>query len=133
MVIDTSALMAILLEEWDAPRFAEAIQGDPVRLLSTVNLVECAMVTESRKGEPGGRELDRLMHRVGIVVVPFTPEHAEAARLAWRRFGKGNHPAGLNLCDCCAYALARTSGEPLLFKGDDFTQTDVQSALPVIE
>lgn len=84
------------------------------------------MVVEACNQEPGGRELDPLLHRSHIDVVPFTLEQAETA---WRRYGKGNHPAGLNFCDCCAYALARTSGEPLLFKGNDFSQTDVSAAL----
>ncbi len=129
MVIDTSAVIAILQDELDAPAYAEAIRDAPLRLLSSVNLVEAAMVIEARNQEPGGRELDLLLHRSHIDVVPFTLEQAETARAAWRRYGKGNHPAGLNFCDCCAYALARTSGEPLLFKGNDFSQTDVASAL----
>jgi ribonuclease VapC len=73
----------------------------------------------------GGRELDLLLHRARIDVVPFTPEQADLARDAWRRWGKGRHPAGLNFGDCFAYALSRSSGEPLLFKGEDFGKTDV--------
>lgn len=88
------------------------------------------MVIEARNREPGGRELDLFLHRARIDVVAFTPDHAEAARIAWRRYGKGNHAAALNFCDCCSYALSKISGEPLLFKGDDFAKTDVVSALP---
>ncbi len=125
MVIDTSALVAILLDEPEQELFAAAIAADPVRLVSAACVLETALVIESRRGESGGRELDLLLHRVKATVVPFSDEHAEVARGAWRRFGKGRHPAGLNLCDCCAYALSSVSGEPLLFKGDDFAQTDV--------
>ena len=130
MVIDTSALVAVLLREPEREAFLGALEADPVRLLSSVSILEAAMVLEARKHEPGGRELDLFLHRSHIDVVPFTLEQAETARTAWRRYGKGNHPAALNFCDCCAYALSRTSGEPLLFKGDDFAKTDVVSALP---
>ncbi len=87
------------------------------------------MVLESRKRQAGGRELDLFLHHAKISVVPLTEEHFEIARQAWRKYGKGNHAAGLNLADCCAYALAKTSGEPLLFKGDDFRKTDIAPAL----
>jgi len=86
-------------------------------------------VIESKKGESGGRELDLLFHKVGIEIVPVNEEQFELARQAWRDSGKGRHPAGLNMGDCCSYALSKYSGEPLLFKGDDFSKTDVQSAL----
>jgi hypothetical protein len=78
----------------------------------------------------GGRELDLLLHKAQVVIVPLDSDHVEEARAAWRNFGKGNHPAGLNFCDCCAYALSRISGEPLLFKGRDFAQTNVGKAIP---
>src|SRR6266566_10108826 len=129
MILDTSAIMAILLGESDRDLFAAAIAADPVRLMSSVNVLEAALVIEARKGEPGGREFDLMLHRAKIGVVPFTPEHVEEARKAWRRYGKGNHPAGLNFCDCCGYALSRVSGDALLFKGNDFTRTDVVSAI----
>ncbi len=125
MVIDTSALIAVLLGEAEAERLARAIAADPRRLMSAFTLLETSIVIEARKGEPGGRELDLLLHRAAVDVVPLIPEHGEAARQAWRRFGRGRHPAGLNLGDCCAYALAQHAGEPLLFKGDDFSQTDI--------
>ncbi len=124
MVIDSSALLAILFKEPERLEFIEAIASDPVRLLSVVNALEAALVVETRKGEAGGRELDLLLHRSKIEGVAFQPEHAEAARAAWRKYGKGRHPAGLNLGDCCAYALSKISGEPLLFKGEDFKKTD---------
>jgi len=130
MVIDTSALMAILLREPEREPFLSALEADPARLMSAVSLLEAAMVAESRKTPTGGREFDLFLYRSNITIVPFTPEQAEVARAAWRRYGKGNHPAALNFCDCCAYALSRTSGEPLLFKGDDFAKTDVRAAVP---
>jgi ribonuclease VapC len=129
MVIDSSAVLAILLVEPERDRFRQAISADPVRLISSVNALEASMVIESRKGKAGGRELDLLFYRSGVEVVPSTAEHVEVAREAWRRFGKGNHPARLNIGDCFAYALSQVSGEPLLFKGDDFSRTDVRSAL----
>ena len=96
--------------------------------MSVVALLEAAMVVESRGGAAAGRELDMLLEKSAVELVPVTPEHANAARHAWRRFGKGNHPAALNFGDCFAYALAKTAGEPLLFKGEDFAQTDIEAA-----
>jgi ribonuclease VapC len=125
MVIDTSAVIAILLEEAESDQFIEAISSDPIRLMSAVNALETAIVIEARKGPSGGREFDLLVHKAQIAIVPLLPDHVEEARSGWRNFGKGNHPAGLNFCDCCAYALSRISGEPLLFKGSDFAQTNV--------
>ncbi len=127
MVIDTSAVMAILLGEPEAEPFAVAIEVDPTRLISAVTAFESALVIETRKGPAGGREYDLLMHRERIEVVPFTAEKLDVARYAWRRFGKGRHAAGLNFGDCFSYTLASTSGEPLLFKGDDFGLTDVRT------
>lgn len=129
MVIDTSAILAVLFQEPDAHAFAEAIKSDPVRLLSAVAALEGALISESRLGPSGGREFDLFLHRGHIDVVPFTADQAETARSAWRKFGKGRHPAALNLCDCCSYALAKTSGEALLFKGQDFSRTDVTPVL----
>jgi ribonuclease VapC len=126
MVIDTSALIAILGYEAEAPQFAEAIQSDPVRLISAASLLECAIVIEARYGQAGGDKLDQLLYVAQIQVEPVTAEQVAAARLAFRTYGKGRHPAALNFGDCFAYALAKISEEPLLFKGDDFSQTDIQ-------
>lgn len=125
MVLDTSALMAILGLEPEAERLAVAIEADPIRLVSAATLIEVGVVVEARYGADGGRELDLLVAKAGIHVEALTHEHARVAREAWRRFGKGRHAASLNLGDCFSYALAKVSGEPLLFKGTDFTQTDV--------
>jgi ribonuclease VapC len=125
MVIDTSALLALLLDEPEAEQFRTAVEDDPTRLISAATLLETALVIESRKGEAGGRELDLLVHKADVVVVPVDQTHVDEARRAWRRYGKGHHPAGLNFGDAFAYALARASGEPLLFKGGDFARTDI--------
>lgn len=125
MVVDTSALLAVLFREPEAYRIARSIASDPRRLASAFTVLETAIVVEARKGEPGGRELDLLLHKMDLESVPLTASHVEVARDAWRKFGRGKHPANLNIGDCCAYALARVSGEPLLFKGDDFVRTDV--------
>ena len=93
--------------------------------MSTASYLEAAIVIETRFGEPGGRELDLWLHRAGVDVVAVDSDQAEAARVAHRRFGRGRHPAGLNYGDCFAYALAKISGEPLLFIGDDFANTDI--------
>ena len=125
MVLDTSALVALLLDEPEAEEFRAAVEEDTTRLVSAATLLETALIIEARKGEPGGRELDALIHKAEIVVVAVDAEHVFEARRAYRRFGKGRHAAGLNFGDVFAYALARTSGEPLLFKGDDFAKTDI--------
>ena len=125
MVLDTSALLALLLDEPEAEAFRAAVEDDPTRLVSAATLLETALVIEARKGEPGGRELDLLIHKADVVVVPVDTEHVARARKAYRRYGKGRHEAGLNFGDVFAYALARASGESLLFKGDDFSKTDV--------
>ena len=125
MVLDSSALLAVLLNEPEAPAFRLALEADPVRLLSAANLVETAIVIEARVGEAGGRELDLLIHKAAIEVVAVDAGQADLARQAYRQFGKGRHLGGLNYGDCFAYALAQSAGEPLLFKGDDFSKTDV--------
>ena len=104
-----------------------AIQSSASRLLSAANFLEASIVIESCKGEAGGRELDLMLYRAAIEVVPVDQDQVEVARLAWRRFGKGRHPAGLNYGDCFAYALAKTRRLPLLFWGDDFSQTDIEA------
>jgi ribonuclease VapC len=128
MVIDTSALVAILLDEPERRGFNEKIETDPMRLMSAVSFVEAALVIEARLGEAGGRELDLLLHRAAVEVVPVDIDQAEIARRAFRRYGRGRHPAGLNFGDCFAYALVKSTGEPLLFKGNDFGRTDIVAA-----
>jgi ribonuclease VapC len=129
MVIDTSAIIAYLEGEPAAARIAAAFADAPQLLISSVTVVEAGIVAEARRGEPAGRELDLLLHRLNVKVVPVAAEHAELARAAWRRYGKGRHPAGLNFGDCFAYSLAAERDEPLLFVGGDFSQTDIRSAL----
>ena len=126
MVINTSALIAMRLQKPEAGDYVLAIRKDSVRLLSAISALEAAVVIESRKGPTGGRDLDLLLHRSETEIVPFNVEQFEIARSAYRQYGKGHHPAALNLGDCCAYALAKVSGEPLLAKGDDFRGTDVR-------
>lgn len=125
MVLDTSVLIALLGNEEEAPALEEALEKDPIRLLSAGSLVETMIVVEGRWGEPGSRELDLLLHKVSIEVVSFDRDQAQVARGAFRRFGKGRHPASLNFGDCFSYALSKISGEPLLFVGQDFSQTDL--------
>jgi len=125
VVVDTSALIALLGMEADAARVAAALESEATRLISAAAVVETGLVIESRYGAQGGRELDLLIAKAELSIQPVTAEQAEVAREAWRRYGKGRHPAGLNFGDCFSYALARTSGEPLLFKGDDFIHTDI--------
>jgi ribonuclease VapC len=127
MVIDTSALLAILNNEPAAVAFEAAVETDPSRLMSVGTYLETATVVESRKGEAGGGELDLWLHRAEVELVPVDVEHADLARSAYRRYGKGRHPAGLNYGDCFAYALANSSAEPLLFKGEDFSHTELAS------
>lgn len=125
MVIDSSALVAILQKEPERDHLIARIDADPVRLLSVVSLVETASVIEARFGYEGGRDLDRLVAQSSIEIVPVDEDQGTMAREAYRRFGKGRHPARLNLGDCFAYALAKTTGESLLFKGTDFALTDI--------
>jgi ribonuclease VapC len=127
VVIDSSALIAVLCMEPDAARIAQAIESDPVRLLSAATLVESSIALETKLGDAAARELDLLLVRAHVTIEPVTSEQAELARQAWRRFGRGRHPAKLNYGDCFSYALSRASGEPLLFKGNDFGSTDVMA------
>ncbi len=128
MVLDSSALIAILLDEPDRRRFTEAIEADPRRLVSAATLLESAIVIEARRGEAGGRELDLLIHRASVACMAVDAEQVHVARAAWRRYGKGRHRAGLNFGDCFSYALAAVSGEPLLYRGEDFSLTDITPA-----
>lgn len=128
MVIDASAIVAIAFNEPEAKSFRERVADDPVRLISAATVFEASMVIETRLGEAGGGDLDLWLHKADVEIVSVTAEHADQARRAWRRYGKGRHPAGLNFGDCFSYALAALSGEPLLFKGNDFSQTDIKAA-----
>lgn len=126
MVIDTSALLAILLGEPERAHFLKLTSESGIRLLSAANALETAIVVESRRGEAAGREFDLFLHRTKIEIVAVDGEQVSIARYAWRKFGKGRHPASLNFGDCFAYALTKTSNEPLLAKGGDFSRTDLQ-------
>lgn len=130
MVIDSSAVLAILLGEEDAAFYATAIEESADPEISTVSALEVALVIGARKREAGLAALDRFMERGRIRVVAFDAEQSRIARPAWWRYGKGRHAAGLNLGDCCSYALAKASGQILLYKGDDFRQTDLRGIGP---
>ncbi|MBT9585303.1 type II toxin-antitoxin system VapC family toxin [bacterium] len=129
MVIDTSALLALLFHEPDWKEFAVAIDEDPIRLVSSVSVFEASMVAVARLGPDGIDELDLLLARIEIEKRPFQSLDLPHVRDAYLRYGKGRHPASLNFADCFSYALARVSGEKLLFKGQDFAQTDIQPVL----
>jgi ribonuclease VapC len=130
MIVDSSALVAIVLGEPDANRFLDALVDSvgPVRVPATA-LVESGIVVEARQGQDAGRDLTLLLEAVGAQVEPFDRAQAVAALTAWRRFGKGRHAARLNLGDCFSYALAKVTGEALLSKGTDFDQTDLSLVL----
>ncbi len=130
MVIDTSAVVAILFGEPDQRRYDEAIEAAQTRLISAVTRVELAFVIEGRKGEAGREHLETFFRLTGAEVVAVTPQHAEIAIGAFRRYGKGRHRAWLNIGDCFSYALAVATDHPLLFKGNDFIHTDLRPALP---
>jgi ribonuclease VapC len=131
MVIDSSAILAILLGEPEAELLARAIAADGRRLVSVVSVLESAIVIETRKGPGGAQALDQFLLRSRAETTAMNAEQLEIARGANSRFGKGRHTARLNLGDCCSYALARYSDEPLLFKGGDFAATDI-AAVPVL-
>jgi ribonuclease VapC len=125
MVVDSSALVAILRKEPEAARFTRAILRDSVRLISAANLLEAGIVIDNKAGLSAGRRLDLFVERARIGIEPVTEAQARIARQAYVDYGRGNHPAALNFGDCFAYALAKATGEPLLFKGHDFAQTDI--------
>ncbi len=129
MVIDTSALVAVLFGEADAARYEAAMVRADRRLISAATRVELSCVVEGRKGEAGRVDLEAFLTLLDPEIVALTSPQAELAIEAFRRFGKGRHRAGLNIGDCFAYALARHADKPLLFKGDDFGHTDIGSAL----
>ena len=128
MIVDTSAIISILFDEDEADHFDEAIVNAPHCQMSVVSFLETVMVLEGRRGDPAGDQLDAYLEAAAIELAAVTVEQAQIARSAWRRFGKGNHPAGLNFGDCFAYALAESTGESLLFKGRDFALTDIEAA-----
>lgn len=125
MMIDSSVLIAILENEPEAERLIEAITHDSVRLISAVSMVETSIVILNRRGEAGLAELDSFLQAAGIETIAVTPEQANFARQAYERYGKGRHPAKLNFGDCFSYAAAIAHNEPLLFKGNDFSETDI--------
>lgn len=125
MIIDTSALLAILYQESDALHFVEAIVSAEVSRMSAANFLEAAINIDSIGDAEASRQLDTFIRRAEIQIEAVTHEQAQIARQAYRDFGKGKHPAALNFGDCFAYALARFTGEPLLFKGNDFAKTDI--------
>jgi ribonuclease VapC len=129
MIVDTSALLAVLFDEPDAERYARAVaEADTAPFRRQLH--RGAIVVEAQTHASGRGQFDTLIRRAGIVIEPFTEEQAHIARQAYTDFGKGRHPAGLNFGDCFAYALAKATAEPLLFKGEDFTKTDITAALP---
>ncbi len=128
MVIDTSALLAILQDEPERRSFNEAIEAAEPLVMSVANYVEASIVIESRHGAEGLRELDRFIDCAGIDLAGVDAEQGRVARDAFSRFGKGRHPAALNFGDCFAYALARMLAQPLLYKGDDFSKTDLPTS-----
>jgi ribonuclease VapC len=127
MVIDSSALLAILFGEPEKRRFNQLIEAHAVRLMSAASYLESAIIIDDRLGYEGGRDFKLFLAEADIAIEPVTLEQAEVAREAYRRFGRGNHAAALNFGDCFAYALAKATGEPLLFKGNDFSQTDIET------
>jgi ribonuclease VapC len=129
MVVDTSALVAIFLLEPEAEQFAHAIIEAPRVVISAANLLEAGIILDGRIGHQDSSELDEFLVNVGLEVEPVTVNQVQVARHAYRTYGRGNHPAGLNFGDCFAYALAKTTRLPLLFKGNDFTQTDITPRL----
>jgi ribonuclease VapC len=129
MIIDTSAIIAILFNEADARIYAEAIGNSENCRISASTFGETAIVIEAQTKNGGSQQFDVFIRRAGIRVEPVTLEQAHIARQAYSDFGKGRHLAGLNFGDCYSYALAKASGEPLLFKGEDFRRTDIGSAL----
>ena len=130
MVVDTSALVAMLLREPDADQLARCLADTSVRLMSVVTRVELSFVMEGRNREAGRHDLERLLRDVRIELASVTPQQAEIAIEAFRQYGKGRHRAALNIGDCFSYALAKTTRQPLLYKGSDFARTDVEPALP---
>ena len=128
MILDTSALAAILFGEPEAQRYTQIIHDADRCSMSVANLVELFMAVEGQIGLGAGRQCELFINRAGILIEPVTLAHGNVARQAFLDYGKGRHSAGLNFGDCFAYALARTTGEPLLFKGNHFRKTDIAIA-----
>jgi ribonuclease VapC len=128
MILDTSALIAILYREPEAETFVQRIHAAETCRMSVATWLELAIVVEHQLGPEGTRQAETFLRRAGIVIEPLTVEQGELARQGFLDFGKGRHKAGLNYGDCFAYALAKARGEPLLFKGNDFSQTDIPAA-----
>jgi ribonuclease VapC len=126
VILDTSAVVAVLRAESDAPKFAQAIESTAIRRVSAVNYVEASIVIDSGRDAVASRRFDDFFRVSRIAIETVTPSQAEIARQAYRDFGKGRHKAGLNFGDCFAYALAKEMDEPLLFKGNDFRHTDIE-------
>jgi len=125
MVIDTSAMLAIFLGEPERQTFLQTIESAETRLISAATVLETGIVLEAKRGEAAGREFDLFLVRAGFEIVAVDGEQLEIARSAWRKYGKGRHPAQLNFGDCFSYALAKSLSEPLLAKGSDFASTDI--------
>lgn len=128
MILDTSALVAIFYNEPERGEFLKKISECPRCRMSVANFLELSMVVEHQLGPDASRQVDSFFRRAGIALEPVTLDQGYLARQAFLDFGKGRHPAGLNFGDCFAYALARITNEPLLYKGEDFAQTDLSSA-----
>ena len=129
MIVDSSAVLAIILNESDAQRYKIALAAAESRHIPSPNWLEVALVIESRADEKLRDGLESLFAAFDVTIAPFLPRHAVEARRAWQRFGRGRHPAKLNYGDCMAYAFAKAEGRPLLFKGNDFALTDIEPAL----
>ncbi len=127
MILDTSAVIAILAGEADAAHYAQLIEADPTPRIGAPALLEASMVLTRWFGDAAGAALDAFVREAEVEIVAFDLPQLRAAQAAYRRFGKGRHPAGLNFGDCMSYALARACDEALLFKGNDFAQTDIES------
>ncbi len=128
MIVDSSAILAIAFQEPEAVRFVSAIVDAPIRHMSSVNWLETMMVIESRAGLLAADDTLLILAQLEVETLAFDAAHMHEAHEAWRRYGKGRHPASLNLGDCCAYAASKIEGRPLLFKGNDFEKTDVEKA-----
>ena len=124
-------MVAILYREPEAVEFTQLIHDADICRISVSNHVELFMVVESQLGPEAGRQAEAFLRRAGVVIEPISLVHGEIARQAFRDFGKGRHPAGLNFGDCFAYALSKATGEPLLFKGSNFSRTDIKTAYPL--